>query len=73
MDEAFTASAYLAELLTRYGKIEAYYSFPDREIRGSLTGPLEAAIVDVYTAILKYSAAVKSATEGLLFGELWTK
>jgi hypothetical protein len=57
LNAVFDASAFLANLLARYANIEANYTkrpCPDSD-------QLERRIVDVYVAVLLYSAAVKAA------------
>jgi hypothetical protein len=53
----FEASEFLANLLARYANIEANY----RKWPCTDSDQLERSIVDVYVAILQYSAAVKAA------------
>lgn len=50
----FEASALLADVLARYANIEVNYR--DRDFEDS--GQLEHAIIDVYVAVLDYSAEV---------------
>lgn len=57
MDAIFEASDYLAQLLARYANIEAYY----RDVQIPDTYDFENAIVNVYLAVLQYSAKVKSS------------
>ena len=59
IDDIMESSAFLATMLSRYKSIETSYfsrSFEEPD-------QLKAAIVDVYTAILEYSAAVKKANQ----------
>ncbi|KAJ4411330.1 hypothetical protein N0V82_009019 [Gnomoniopsis sp. IMI 355080] len=62
MEEAYKAIGYLAELLNRYQKTETYYRL--KIISESQRKPLEDAMVEFYTAILKYSVAVKKVVDG---------
>lgn len=66
--EIIQASEYIAEVLTRYAKTEVYCYLKDLET--SQRKPLEQALVKVYTAVLKYIAAVKSAVDESVPGEL---
>ena len=61
MENAFKATGYLTETLARYAKIQEFC----REVAGSteIQG-LEDSIVEVYIAILRFSAEVKKADEG---------
>ena len=58
-DKLFESSAYLASTLSRYSSIERY--FLSRAIPES--SEFEKAVVDVYTACLAYSAAVRANSE----------
>ena len=59
MDATFEASDYLAQLLARYAHYEAHYRKP--QITDS--NQLEGAIVEVYVAVLRYSAEVKQIVQ----------
>lgn len=50
----FDASAFLADILARYTSIEVHY----RDCQLKDRRDLEDAVVDVYLAVLNYSAAV---------------
>lgn len=56
MCTVFEASGFLANLLARYANIEANY----RKFQSMDLDQLERTIVDIYVAILEYSAAVKA-------------
>lgn len=59
----FEAHACLADLLYRYAYIEASYLQVNHEnVESRGVSQLENAIIDVYVAILKYSAAVRKAS-----------
>ncbi len=57
LNAVFEASEFLANLLARYANIEANY----RKRPCTDSDQLERSIVDVYVAVLLYSAAVKAA------------
>ena len=63
LSAVFEASGFLANLLARYANIEANY----RKYRFTDSDQLERTIVDIYVAILEYSAAVKAAHPESLF------
>lgn len=54
LSAVFEASGLLADVLARYANIEANYM--DRDFKDSKE--LESTIIDVYVAVLKYSAEV---------------
>ena len=56
----FEASAFLADLLARYARIELHYGDPD--IDDWLQ--LQDSIVSVYAAVLRYAFEVRSACKG---------
>ena len=61
MENAFKATSYLTETLARYTKIQQFC----REVAATTEiNGLEDSIVEVYIAILQYSAEVKKADEG---------
>ncbi|KAK3354077.1 hypothetical protein B0T25DRAFT_545945 [Lasiosphaeria hispida] len=70
MELSLAASGFLADLLARYAKTQTYYRKLSLEYAESQTKELEDAIVDVYIAILKYSAAVKGANEASVINRL---
>ena len=59
IDDIMESSAFLATMLSRYKSIETSYFSRSFE----KSDQLKAAIIDVYTAILEYSAAVKRANQ----------
>jgi len=61
MEKAFEATGYLTETLARYAKIQIFCR--DVAAMTDIEG-LENSIVEVYIAILQYSAEVKKANNG---------
>lgn len=59
LDKIFDASEFLADLLARYANIERRYCHPET----SDSRYLEEGIVDVYVAVLRYSAKVKTSQQ----------
>lgn len=55
MDDVFSASVFLSDILTRYANIEANYR--DQKIRD--VEHLEDHLVGVFKAVLEYSAKVR--------------
>lgn len=71
---AFEAAATLSGLLADYSQTEIRYlkMIPSTGAKASTKG-LEDALVEAYTAILKYSAAVRKTTHGSRRGEFLFK
>lgn len=57
MDLTFKSCGYLADLMARYARIEAYY----RESQDKRDKALERALVSVYVSILVYAAEVQES------------
>jgi hypothetical protein len=66
MENTFEATSYLTETLARYTKIQQFCREVDAitDIEG-----LENSIVEVYVAVLQYSAEVKKADQGSKFSK----
>lgn len=61
-EKIFESSAFLASVLLRYRSIETYYL--SRPLQDS--SQLEKAIIDVYVAVLEYTAAVRTTNQANL-------
>lgn len=63
MDHTFEASEYLAQQLVKYAQIELYYQRIPFDGAERNTADLENAMLQVYVAVLQYSAEVKKSLE----------
>lgn len=65
VDLTFDACGYLASIMARYSRMEAHY----RERQVKKGKPLEDAMINVYTAILLYSAEVKGSLKSSVMSQ----